>query len=229
MSAFAKIPFLQGLDPARASEFASGCNWRKYDERALVLDFDDQSSDVYFIVSGEVRVLLRTAAGKEFIFGDLGPGQFFGEMAAIDGGERSANVTALTNAELCIMPASVFKSVVFSSPEICERLLKMLTQRVRAMNARLFERSVLDLRHRLYAEILRLAHPRKGVEGQLIVSPPPLQQDLAARIGCRREQVSREINLMIDEGLAEKEKGGLVIPKPSALEARIAASLDKDS
>ena len=144
-------------------------------------------------------------------------------MAAIDGAKRSANVTALTKVEACIMPASVFKSIIFSSPAICERLLTLMTTRMRASNARLFERSVLDLRHRLYAELLRLARPRHGVEGQSIISPPPLQQDLAARIGCRREQISREIHAMIEEGLAEKAKGGLVILHPKLLENRISA------
>jgi CRP-like cAMP-binding protein len=227
VSAFAKIPFFQGLDPSQAENFARGCAWKRFSEHELVLDFDDRSTDVYFILSGDVRVLVRTPAGKEMIFGDLGAGQFFGEMAAIDGAERSANVTALTNVELCIVPAPVFKSIVFSSAAICERLLTLLTQRVRALNARLFERSVLDLRHRLYSELLRLAHPRQGVAGQSIISPPPIQQDLAARIGCRREQVSREIHAMIEEGLAEKAKGGLVILQPGLLEKRITASLEK--
>jgi CRP-like cAMP-binding protein len=225
VSQFSKIPFFEGLSPDAAEGFARGCAWKRFEQGELVVDFEDCSTDVYFIVSGEVRVLMRGAGGKEMIFGDLGAGQFFGEMAAIDGAKRSANVTASTKVELCIMPASVFKSVIFSSSTICERLLTLMTTRLRASNARLFERSVLDLRHRLYAELLRLAHPRHGVEGQRIISPPPLQQDLAARIGCRREQISREIHAMLQEGLAEKAKGGLVILHPRLLESRIAASL----
>jgi CRP/FNR family cyclic AMP-dependent transcriptional regulator len=227
VTAFGKIPFFQGLASAQAESYAHKCAWKRFQEHELVLDFDDRSSDVYFIVSGDVRVLVRTPAGKEVILCDLNAGEFFGEMAAIDGAERSANVTALTNVELCIMPASVFKSIVFSSPTVCERLLTLLTHRIRDLNARLFERSVLDLRHRLYAELLRLAAPRKGFEGQMIISPPPLQHDLAARIGCRREQVSREIHAMIEEGSVEKIRGGLVLLRPSMLEKRISNCLEK--
>ncbi|MBI3275365.1 MAG: Crp/Fnr family transcriptional regulator [Methylocystis sp.] len=227
MTAFERIPFFQGLEPLEAESFARHCAWKRVDERALVLDFDDVSTDVYFIVSGEVRVLVRTAAGREMILGELGAGCFFGEMAAIDGIKRSANVTALTNAELCIVPASIFKNIVLSKPAICERLLQILTRRIRELNGRLFERSVLDLRHRLYAELLRLAKPRKGFVGQSIVSPPPLQHDLAARIGCRREQVSREIQSMIHAGLAEKIRGGLAILQPSLLEQRVLHNLDQ--
>ena len=226
MSVFDGIPFFHGLEPARPDAHARHCARKRFAEHELVLDFDDPSTDVYFIVTGEVRVLVRTAAGKEMIFGDLGPGCFFGEMAAIDGAKRSANVTALTNAELLIVPPAIFKEIVFTQPDVCDRLLRLLTGRVRELNTRLFERSVLDLRHRLYAELLRLAQPRRGTAGQSIVSPPPLQHDLAARIGCRREQVSRELTAMIDEGLAEKIRGGLVLTRPAVLEKRVHEALD---
>lgn len=221
MSVFDGIPFFAGLDRARAESVGRQCVRKRYSEGELVLDFDDPSTDVYFIVSGDVRVLVRTAAGKEMILGDFGAGKFFGEMAAIDGAKRSANVTALTNAELLLVPPSVFKEIALHSSEISERLLRLLTSRVRELNVRLFERSVLDLRHRLYSELLRMSAPRKGHDGQAIVSPPPFQHDLAARIGCRREQVSRELGAMAEEGLAEKVRGGLVLLRPSVLEKRV--------
>lgn len=227
MSVFDGIPFFAGLDPTRAEALARQCVRKRCSEAELVLDFDDPSTDVYFIVSGDVRVLIRTAAGKEMIFGDFGPGKFFGEMAAIDGAKRSANVTALTNAELLLVPPGVFKEIVFGEPAICERLLRILTQRVRDLNTRLFERSVLDLRHRLYSELLRMSAPRKGADGQSIVSPPPFQHDLAARIGCRREQVSRELTAMIEEGLAEKVRGGLVLKRPAVLEKRVQEAMNQ--
>jgi len=227
LSVFDGIPFFAGLDPARAEALGRQCVRKRYAEGELVLDFDDPSTDVCFIVSGDVRVLVRTAAGKEMILGDFGAGRFFGEMAAIDGAPRSANVTALTNAEILVVPPGAFRDIVLHSPEICERLLRLLTSRVRELNVRLFARSVLDLRHRLYAELLRLSSSRKGHDGQAIISPPPFQHDLAARIGCRREQVSRELTAMIDEGLAEKIRGGLVLPKPATLEKRIREAMNE--
>ena len=227
MSVFDGIGFFEGLQPARAAAFERQCVRKRYAEAELVLDFDDVSTDVYFIVSGDVRVLVRTGAGKEMILGDFGAGAFFGEMAAIDGAKRSANVTALTNAELLQVPPSAFMEIALHEPQVGERLLKLLSSRIRELNVRLFERSVLDLRHRLYAELLRLSAPRKGHAGQSIISPPPYQHDLAARIGCRREQVSRELTAMIDEGLAEKIRGGLVLPKPATLEKRIREAMNE--
>lgn len=217
----ARVPFFKGVDDLDFEQFDRLCRWRRFDEGELVVDFEDESSDVYFIIAGEVRILIRTIAGKEVILGESRAGQFFGEMTAIDGAKRSANVTALTNSELCIMPAAVFRDALFASRTICERILRLLTGRVRELNARLTEHSVFDLKHRLYAELLRMAHPRAGRPGERAVTPPPFHHVLAARIGCRREQVTRELSAMSSDGLIEKTRGALILVKPEVLTARL--------
>jgi CRP/FNR family cyclic AMP-dependent transcriptional regulator len=96
---------------------------------------------------------------------------------------------------------------------------------VRELNARLAEHSIFDLKHRLYSELLRLSHPRAGHDGERIVTPPPFHHVIAARIGCRREQVSRELSALSAEGLVDKTRGGLVIIKPQVLEFRLAEAM----
>jgi CRP/FNR family transcriptional regulator, cyclic AMP receptor protein len=173
MQTLAQVPFFKDAADLDSSRFDRRCAWRRYRAEEIVVDYEDESSDVYFIVAGEVRVLIRTAAGREIILGDLKVGQFFGELAAIDGAKRSANVTALTSSEICIMPANVFREIIFSSSTICERVLRLLTGRVRELTARVTEHSVFDLKHRLYSELLRMAHPRLGRPAQRALAPPP--------------------------------------------------------
>src|SRR3954462_1397139 len=146
--------------------FEARSRWRRFEPDEILVDFDDLSTDVYFLVSGEVRILIRTPSGKEIIFGEMRGGQYFGELAAMDGVKRSANVTALTRGEVCIMSAAVFREIVFSSQPVADRLFRLLTGRVRELNLRLMEQAVLDLRHRLYAELLRLSLPRAGHAGE---------------------------------------------------------------
>ncbi|CAA9307550.1 MAG: Transcriptional regulator, Crp/Fnr family [uncultured Microvirga sp.] len=207
------------------SGFESRCRWRRFDPNEILVDFDDHSTDVYFLMAGEVRILIRTQAGKEVILGEMRGGQMFGELAAIDGVSRSANVTALTRGEVCVMPASVFREIVFTAPTIADRLLHLLTKRVRELNGRLMEHAVLDLRHRLYSELLRLSVPRANPPNERVVTPPPYHHVLAARIGCRREQVTREFTTMSQEGLVERTRGALVIKRPDVFEARIAEAM----
>jgi CRP-like cAMP-binding protein len=215
-----------GLDLA---PYEARANWRRFDPEEILVDFDDPSTDVYFLLAGEVRVLMRTAAGKEVILDEMGPGELFGELAAIDGIARSANVTALTRGEACVLPAAGFREIVFSSQPVADRLFRLLTFRVRELNARLVEQTVLDLRHRLYAELLRLSTPRGHGDGERVVTPPPFHHDLAARIGCRREQVTREFTLMTQEGLIERTRGALVLKRPDVLQMRVAEAMREDA
>jgi CRP-like cAMP-binding protein len=225
MQTLARVPFFKDVTDFDFARFDRRCTWKRFDDGATVVDYEDESSDVYFIISGEVRVLIRTAAGKEIILADIKAGQFFGEMAAIDAIKRSANVTALTNSEVCIMPAVVFREVIFASQMTCEKILRLLTGRVRELNARLAEHSIFDLKHRLYSELLRAAHPRPGKPSERTITPPPFHHVLAARIGCRREQVTRELSAMSHEGLIEKTRGALVLLRPQVLEARLGEAM----
>ncbi len=228
MARLAGIPFFKdpGID---LSSFESRCRWRRFDTEEILVDFDEESTDVYFLVAGDVRILIRTPAGKEVILGEMRAGQYFGELSAIDGVRRSANVTALTRGELCVMPATVFRELVNASPVISDRLLRLLTARVRELNGRLMEQAVLDLRHRLYAELLRMSVPRAQGGPERVVTPPPYHHILAARIGCRREQVTREFTSMTQEGLIERTRGALVLKRPDVFQARVAEALREDA
>ncbi|HRJ68096.1 MAG TPA: Crp/Fnr family transcriptional regulator [Beijerinckiaceae bacterium] len=225
MQTLASIPFFKDATDIDLKNFDRRCTWRKLEEEQVVVDFEDKSSDVYFLISGDVRILVRTQGGKEVILTDMHAGSYFGELSAIDGTPRSANVTALTRCEMCIISGSVFREIIFSSKVLAEKLLRLLTQRVRDLNGRLIENTVLDVRHRLYSELLRQSQPRSGNPIERIVSPPPFHHVLAGRVGCRREQITRELTNMVGDGLAEKTRGGLVLKNPTVLRERIQSAL----
>jgi CRP/FNR family transcriptional regulator, cyclic AMP receptor protein len=227
MARLANIHLLKGLDIDLAP-FEARSNWRRFDPDEVLVDFDELSTDVYFLLSGEVRVLMRTASGREVILNEMKPGEIFGELAALDSIKRSANVTALTKGEACVMPASVFKELLFANQPVSERLFCLMASRLRELNAKFMEQTVLDLRHRLYSELLRLSVPRgdKGIER--VITPPPFHHIVAARIGCRREQITREFTMLTQEGLIERTRGALILRQPEVLKARVVEALRAD-
>jgi CRP/FNR family transcriptional regulator, cyclic AMP receptor protein len=227
MARLSNVMLFKGLD-VDLSSYESRANWRRFDPEEILVDFDDLSTDVYFLLSGEVRVLMRTASGKEVILHEMKPGQLFGELAAMDGIKRSANVTALTRGEACVMPAGVFQEIVFSHQPVAQRLFCLMASRIRELNARFVEQTVLDLRHRLYSELLRLSMPRGEREGERVITPPPFHHIMAARIGCRREQVTREFTMMAQEGLIERTRGALILRQPEVLKERVAEAMRTD-
>src|ERR1700759_3681496 len=127
MNTLARIPFFKDSADLDFERFDRRCIWKRFDDGEIVVDYEDESTDVYFIISGEDRVLIRTPAGKEVILAERRAGQGFGEVAAIDGIKRSANVTALNRSELWIMPAAIFREIIFRSSAACDKLLRLLT------------------------------------------------------------------------------------------------------
>lgn len=225
MHTLGALSFFKGATDIDLAKFERRCVWKRVDDGQIIVDFEDQSSDVYFLLTGDVRIQIRTPGGKEVILADLRGGDFFGELSAIDSTPRSANVTALTRAEICIVSATVFREMLAASPILADRVMRLLAGRIRDLNARLLEHTVLDIRHRLYSELLRLSVPRANAAPARVVSPPPFHHVLAARVGCRREQITRELGAMMDAGLLQKTRGSLVLPDPEAIRARISHAM----
>ncbi|MGI9514489.1 MAG: Crp/Fnr family transcriptional regulator [Anderseniella sp.] len=215
------IPLFATLGEGDARRLSVHCVWRSVAENELIIDYEDETAEVLFVVDGRVRVLLRTASGREVILDDMQGGRYFGEMAAIDGLPRSANVTALEKTRICVMPDAVFRDACTTIPSVGLSVMKMLADRVRTLNQRLGEYAFLTAKQRLCAELLRLSRPRMGNEKQRIVSPPPLQRELADRISTQREVVTRELASLSRKNVVEKTRGGLVLVEPDRLNAII--------
>jgi CRP-like cAMP-binding protein len=189
----------------------------------MVVDSGDATNEVFFIIEGAVRVVARTVFGYEAILNEMGAGKFFGELAAIDGSQRSANVTALQRTRLCVVPGEAFIDLAFSSRDVGLRLLRMLAAILRHKDERLIEFSVLSVRQRLISELLRLSRERPGGKGERVLSPPPPQHVLASWIGTRRESVSRELAEMARAGLLTMGRQSYVLHSPEQLRAEVEA------
>lgn len=224
-AALARLAFLDGTPPGVLARFAAQARWVDAAPGQAVMDYDDTARDVFFVVQGEVRVLVRTGDGERTqILGEFGAGDLVGEMSAIDGAPRSARVEALVRTRLCIVPAAAFLDLVAGSPSVGLRLLRRLTARVRVQNRLLLERSALPTGLRLAAELLRLARARP--DGSASISPPPTQEELAERIGARRETVSRELSALARAGLLHRTRPALVLDDPAALGRLVDAVFD---
>src|SRR3546814_17331895 len=111
------------------------------------------------MVTGTVRVILFSSAGKEVAFRDIHAGECFGEYAAIDGAPRSANVVALTDVMIGSVSAETFRSILQEYPAVSLALLTSLIATVRSPSERIFESSTLVVNTRLPSYLL---HPAPG-------------------------------------------------------------------
>lgn len=107
------------------------------------------------------------------------------------------------------------------------RLITVLAERLRAQNRRLLEYAALPTRQRLCAELLRLARPRsREAGGGLAVFPPPPRPELAARIGARREAVSRDLMELARTGRLQIGPRAIVLLDEAALRAEVEAAME---
>jgi CRP/FNR family transcriptional regulator, cyclic AMP receptor protein len=222
--ALGRLAFFEGADPTLLAKAAPASRWIDVEAGKLILDFGDDTDDVFLVVDGALRVVIRTTLGQEIILSDMGPGELFGDVAAIDGSKRSASVVALRKTQLCRLPSETFLGLALNAPVVGLRLLRALTARLRREDERLFELTALPVRERLAAELLRLSRPRTGDRGR-VISPPPPQHVIAARIGARRETVSLSLRSLVDENLIEVSSRAIGLPRPEALRAIIDARL----
>ena len=185
--------------------------WRHASAKEWLLEQNDVGTDIYFLTSGVVRVLITPSPDREVILGDISAGGYFGEMAAIDGQPRSAGILAITDATIACMSASVFRELIHKYPDVSEQLLRQLVARIRALDERVNEFSSMDVKHRIYSELLRLSRPDPTDSHRALVSPPPVHADIAARVSTRREMVARELKALERAGLLTKRRGAFVI------------------
>lgn len=221
----ADIAFFRGADPATLAKLATAARWRTVEPGQVVVDEDEPSTDIFFVASGAVRVQLRAASGREVLLNEFGTGEFFGELSAIDGAPRAANVTAIARSRLCIVPAQAFLDFIFASPTACHGFLKTLAAKLRLQTERTLEREALPVRLRLFSELLRLSRPRASAPGERVVSPPPPHHELAARIGARREVVSRELSEMTREGWLARDRRAIRILRVIEMQKLVSAEL----
>ncbi len=202
---------LRHLDADKREQVLSLSITKRYRKGEQIVRERDEDHFVHFIDRGRVRVAIYSQNGKEVSFTDLGVGENFGELSAIDGGCRTANVVALTNSVVTSVPRAVFKQLISDNQVVCEALLLQLTKMVRRLSARIFEYSALGVRHRIHAELLRLAHEQMGPDGISRVQVPPTHSELASRVSSHREAVSRELVYLEKEQIISRADGKLII------------------
>jgi CRP-like cAMP-binding protein len=215
------VPLFAALTPDARTQIEKRCAWRTYEAGEPIIDYLDQSDDVFFIVEGEARVSLYSVDGKAVTFTDLGSGELFGENAAIDGAPRSASIEALSKCLVASMPAGAFRALIQSEPTLAMFLLKKMVSKIRSLTTRVYEFSTLAVNNRIQAELLRLASlaPLKGTTAE--IEPAPTHADIASRTSTHREAVSRELSRLSKIGLIERRGRALVVKDVKRLSAMV--------
>lgn len=217
----ADIGLFASLSAADRQVIERRCRWRHYDRDEQILDREMDSTDVYFVVQGSVRIVNFSPTGREVTFDDIEAGGYFGELAAIDGQPRSASVIATAPTLTAALPSAAFQDVLNHHPAVAFQLLKRMSTIIRQSTVRIMDLSSLGANNRVYAELLREARAG-GISGnRAAIRPIPVHSDIAARVSTTRETVARVLNDLARKRIVQRDTGALVILDVRRLSAMV--------
>ncbi len=220
--ALQRIALLQGLAPQRLDLLAQRCAWRSIPAGQPLLLRSEEKSDVYFLVSGQLRVTTYSTHGRQVTFRDSVEGEHFGDLAAIDGLPRSADVITLAPCVVASLDRAAFLQLLRDEPLVAERVMRGLAALVRQLSERVIDLSTLDVPHRLQAELLRRARAAGIAGNRARLEPAPTHAALASHISTGREQVTRELNALRRAGVLAKDGKALVVADVQRLARMVA-------
>ena len=221
---FASHELFSRFSPAEIERLVSFSHARAYGAGEVIFEKGSPGQGLMAVLSGRVRISSPSPEGREIVLNIIHPGQIFGEIALLDGKERTADATAMEACELLILERRDFVPFLEKHPDICLRLIAVLCERLRRKTEQVEDVLFLDLQARLAKTLLHLvdAHGRPVSNG-VALGAKLSQRDLANMIGASRESVNRQLSLWEEEGLISRDRGAITILDSAALQMLVGA------
>jgi CRP/FNR family cyclic AMP-dependent transcriptional regulator len=213
MTVLRALPIFETLDDECLLPIMKEASLRSIPRHTVVLHAGDSTDNIYFVLSGSLKVQVSDEDGREVILSKLGPGELFGEMGVLDDNPRSATVLAVEPSEVVVMGKTDFKKCLADNPDVSLFIMRNLTRRLRMADRNIESLALLDVYGRVARLLLEAA---ETIDGRKVVTHKITKQDIGKMIGASREMVSRVMRDLAAQGLIEEVDGRLVINDPSA-------------
>jgi CRP/FNR family transcriptional regulator, cyclic AMP receptor protein len=212
MPANALISSWGGAELQDLLERAQLCPMKKGD---VLLHQGDAGDYLIILLDGTIRVSMVASNGREIILDYLEPGAVIGEIALLDGGERTASATALGEGRYLKLGAKTFREVLEKHPSVAWRLLREMARRLRNANNTIESDRAFASGPRLARTLQRLM--QRGAEGAALRLDLS-QSELGAFAGISRENINRQLGAWSDAGIVSLESGRVRVLDRDVLE-----------
>jgi CRP-like cAMP-binding protein len=184
---------------------------RRFKRGTLLIQEGDQGDTLFIILEGQLRAFASGDKGREITYGTYGPGEYLGEMS-LDGGPRSASVITLTAATCVVVSRRTLQAFIAEHPGFAFELLAKVIRRARAATLSARQMALNDVYGRLAALLGELGQELAG--GGRLIDPAPTHREMAMRLGCSREMVSRLLKDLFEGGYLASADGALRVLRP---------------
>lgn len=204
-------------EPDELAEIIERGHLKAFKRDAELMAQGDEGNTLFILLSGLARVSMIAANGREIVLDYAEPGHVLGEIAFLDGGERTASVHALEPVETLVLSRAAFDDIVRKHPRMSLRLLKAMARRIRQNNAVIEADRAYTSGPRLARFLLRLMMSNEpgSADGQLRIALS--QGELGNFAGMSREQINRQLSAWADSGIVTLKGGRVTILDRGAL------------
>jgi CRP/FNR family cyclic AMP-dependent transcriptional regulator len=219
---FVRVPLFANLDAESLRELATVTRRRSYRPGEIIFHRDDPGQVLFVIREGKVRVYISSPDGQEVTLAVFGPGDYFGDLALLDGHPRSASAITLEPVEVYALQRSDFINAVLRHPRIGIEVMTVLSRRLRQTDSMVEDLLFLDVHSRVAKKLLELGE-QYGVQTPdgILIDMRLTQADLATLVGASRESVNKVIGYFLDKRLVSTEKRKVTILRHADLRRHI--------
>lgn len=180
-----------------------------WDQGQVVFSRGDSGRDIYLVTAGRVRLSILTSEGRELSFAHAEAGQVFGEIAVLDGGQRTADATAVTKVQALTLSKPALGKLLEQRPAMREAVIRFLCSRVREADQQLEGIALYPIEARLARFFLAAVRQKAGVDadGSIVLDLPISQSELALLIGASRPKVNAALSMLEDQGGIDRAGG----------------------
>jgi CRP/FNR family transcriptional regulator, cyclic AMP receptor protein len=183
-----------------------------YPAGAVIFERHDPGHRLMLVLRGLVKISNFSSDGREAVHALMNPGEIFGEMALLDGKDRSATATALAPTELLLLLRRDFVPFLERNPRVAVRLIEVLCARLRRTTITVEDSAFLGMGPRIARALLRLARQYSRIEGHAVhIDLKLTQRELGGLVGLARENVNRQLRAWQHEGLIRMDHGHIII------------------
>jgi CRP/FNR family cyclic AMP-dependent transcriptional regulator len=204
-------------DEDALADIARRLRRRRFRRGEVIFHQGDPGDALHLVGSGAIKIVLPSEHGDEAIIATLRHGDFFGELALLDGAPRSATAVALEASETWTLSRDLFQDLLDRDHRLRDSLLAGLAKELRRLTGQVEELHFLDLAGRLAMRLARLAREADPAANEVRLDWPYTQSDLASMIGGTRQSVNKLLSGLVDRGLVVIERDTLEIPDVDAL------------
>ena len=184
---------------------------------ATIYSKGDPGNSLYVVISGTAKMSISSPDGRNAILNLIGPGEIFGEIALLDGGERTADAIANTNCEVFIINRREFIPFVRSQPALAMKFIELLCARLRWTSDQVEQIILQDLPGRLASALIRLTERHKLAQGGRTIAVT--QQEISEMVGMTRESINKQLRAWAARSWVRLEHGAIVVLDAEPLQA----------